>query len=334
MMQRRAFIVALGLGTFGLQGSSSGQPGRRVPRIGIPVFAGTMDEITGPNPSRPSVRALIHGLRELGYVYGRDFETEPRAGEGRPERWPAIAAELVRSEVDVIVAPGPILPALKRATSTIPIVMAAATDPVGDGYARSLGRPGGNFTGLSLQEVDGTGTRLELLKELVPGAAPVAVLWNNVNRDSARYWEAAQAAARKGGWTLVKLEIRDVRDLNAAFQTARNARAGGLLAIASALLFNRARQVADLAAGSRLPAMYALRAYVDAGGLMSYGADIDDIWRRAAGFVDKILKGSKPADLPVEQPTKFELVINVRTAMALGIKIPKSVLLRADEVIH
>jgi putative ABC transport system substrate-binding protein len=334
IMDRRVFIGSLALGTLAWPGNARAQPARRVPRIGIPTFAGTIDEITGPDPSRPSIKALLRGLRELGYVYGRDFVTEPRAGEGRPERWPGMAAELVRLQVDVIVAPGPILPALKQATSTIPIVMAAGPDPVGDGFVRSLGRPGGNFTGLSLQEIETTGKRLELLKELVPSAVPVAVLWNNVNPNSPRYWQAAEAAARKRGWKLLKLEIRDAGELEGAFKTAMSARAGALLTLASTLLFHRIRQVAELAATNRLPAMYELRPYVEAGGLMSYSADIDEIWRRAAAFVDKILKGARPGDLPIEQPTKFELVINLKTARALGLTIPQSLLLRADQVIE
>ena len=310
------------------------QPGAKVPRIGILSFAGPTAEIAGPAPRRPSASQLLRGLRDLGYVYGRDFVTEPRGAEGRPELWPGQAAELVRLQVDVIVAPGPYLPALKRATSTIPIVMAAAGDPVGDGYARSLGRPGGNITGLSLQEIETTGKRLELLKELVPSAMPIAVLWNNVNPNSARYWQAAEAAALKRGWKLVKLEIRDAGELERAFTTAARARAGALLTIASPLLFGRARQLAELAAANRLPAMYDLPEYVEAGGLIGYGADLDEVWRRAATFVDKILKGTSPAELPIEQPSKFNLVLNLKAAKALGLTIPPSLLARVDQVIE
>jgi putative ABC transport system substrate-binding protein len=334
MMDRRAFIGSLALGALARPGDARAQTARGVPRIGILSFAGTAAEITGPDPSRPPIKALLSGLRELGYVYGRDFVTEPRAGEGRPERWPALGAELVRLQVDVIVAPGPNLAGLQQATSTIPIVMAAAPDPVGDGFVQSLGRPGGNFTGLSLQELETTGKRLELLKELVPSAAPVAVLWNNVNPNSPRYWQAAEAAAGKRGWKLLKLEIRDAGEVVAAFKTATSARAGALLTIASTLLFGRARQVAELAAANRLPAMYELRTYVEAGGLISYGADVNEIWRRAATFVDKILKGAKAAELPVEQPSKFELVLNLKAAKALGLTIPPSLLARADQVIE
>jgi putative tryptophan/tyrosine transport system substrate-binding protein len=334
MMDRRVFIGSLGLGALAWPHPARAQPARGVPRIGVLSFAGTTAEITGPDPSRPSIKALLRGLRELGYVYGRDFVTEPRAGEGRPERWPVMVADLVRLQVDVIVAPGPNLPLLKRATTTIPIVMAAGPDPVGDGYVQSLGRPGGNFTGLSLQEIDTTGKRLELLKALVPSAAPVAVLWNNVHQNSARYWQAAEAAAGRRGWKLLKLEIRNAGELEGAFKTATRARAGALLTIASTLLFGRARQLAELAAANRLPAMYELRAYVEAGGLISYGADVDALWHRAASFVDKILKGAQPAELPVEQPSKFELLLNLKTAKALGLTVPPSLLARVDQVIE
>jgi ABC transporter substrate binding protein len=203
MMHRRAFLGALGLLSFP---SYTIAQRRNVARIGILSFAGTTADLTGPEPRRPSAAALLRGLHELGCMYGRDFVTEPRGAEGRPELWPVQAAELVRLQVDVIVAPGPNLPALKRATSTIPIVMAAASDPVGDGYVASLGRPGGNITGLSLQELDISGKRLELLKEVVPSASPVAVLWANVAANSARYWQAVDpsravrgAAARSEG---------------------------------------------------------------------------------------------------------------------------------------
>jgi putative ABC transport system substrate-binding protein len=333
-MDRRVFIgSSLALGTFARPRVPSGQPGSKVARIGILGFSGTVADMVGPEPTRPSVKAFLIGLRELGYVYGRDFVTEARAGEGRPELWPAMAAEMVRLKVDVILAPNPNLETLKRATATIPIVMTAASDPVGDGYIQSLGRPGGNFTGLSLQEIDTTGKRLELLKELVASAAPVGVLWNNWRPESIRYWQAAEAAASKRGWKLLKLEIHNAGDLEGAFKTATAARASGVLMMATRLFYGRARQVAELAAASRLPVMYDLRQYVEAGGLICYGADVTETWRRAAVYVDKILKGAKPADLPVEQPSKFELVINRKAAAALGLTIPPALLARANEVI-
>ena len=332
-MDRRAFIGSTALGALLRPRSTGAQPARKVARIGLLSFAGTAQEMSGPEPTRPSVKALLQGLRELGYVYGRDFVTEARGGEGRPALWPRMVAEIVGLPVDVIVAPGPILATLKRATATIPIVMAGASDPIGDGYIQSLSRPGGNLTGLSLQEFDTIGKRLELLKELVPSPAPVAVLWNNWRPESIRYWQAAETAAQRRGWKLLKLEVRDASEVEGAFKTATDARAGSLLMIASRLFFGRAKQLAELAARSRLPVMYDLAEYVEAGGLISYGADVVDLWRRAAVYVDKILKGARPGELPVEQPSKFALVINRKAAAAIRLTIPPALLARADEVI-
>jgi putative ABC transport system substrate-binding protein len=329
-MDRRAFIGRLALGTLAVPRPARAQPARKVHRIGI-LGLGVTPEMVGPQPRNPFTNALLRGLRELGYAYGEHFVTEPRGGESRPERYPSLAAELVRLQVDVIVAAGPMLPALKQATSTIPIIMAASSDPVGEGLVQSLGRPGGNFTGMSLQLVETTGKRLELLKELVPSAAPVAVLWDRASLPSR---QAAEAAAQERGWKLLSLEIRDAAEIEGIFKAATDARAGALLVFASVFLYPHARRIAELAANSRLPAMYVLRLYVDAGGLISYSADLNEIWRRAAVFVDKILKGAKPAALPVEQPTKFELVVNMRAAKALGLTIPPSILLRADQVIE
>jgi putative ABC transport system substrate-binding protein len=257
--------------------------------------------------------------------------SEPRGADGRPERFPALAAELVGLQVDVIVAVGFALPALKQATSTIPIVMAAASDPVSSGFVQSLARPGGNMTGMSFGGRELHGKRLEMLKELVPGAAPVAVLWE---RGGLLNWQAAETAARARGWKLLSLELGSAGEIEAAFKAAADARAGALFVFATAPLFVHARQVAELAARYRLPAMYELRRFVEVGGLMSYGVDDNDIWRHASRYVDKILKGAKPADLPVEQPTKFLMIINLKTAKALGLTIPQSLLLRADEVIE
>jgi ABC-type uncharacterized transport system substrate-binding protein len=256
--------------------------------------------------------------------------TEPRGGEGRSERWASLAAELVGLQVDVIVASGLMLQPLKHASPTIPIVMAASDDPVAAGLIRSLAQPGGTFTGLSHQMVDTTGKRLELLKELVPGSAPVAVL----REPTSLSWPVAEAAARERGWKLLSLEIRGPDELERAFKAVTDARAGSVLLTAGGLFFRHARRVVDLAARSRLPAMYPHRMYTEVGGLISFSNDLVEVWRRAAVFVDKILKGAKPGDLPVEQPTKFELVVNMRTAKALGLTIPPSVLVRADEVIQ
>ena len=331
-MNRRAFISSVAFGAVAVPRVTPGQPVRKVSRIGILSLAATTSDLVGPQPRSAFVTALLRGLGELGYVYGEHFTTEPRAAEGRLERFPTLAAELVRLQVDVIVAAGPAVPALKQATSTIPIVMGGSSDPVGLGYVHSLGRPGANVTGLSLQAVETTGKRLELLGELVPTAAPVAVLWDR--KSSLRYWQAAEGAAKTRGWKLLSLEIRDASEIEAAFRTAIDARAGALLVTAAGVLVPNARRVAELAEKSRLPAMYELRLYVEAGGLMCYGADLTAIWRRAAVFVDKILKGAKPAALPIEQPSKFELVINLGAANSIGLAIPPAMLARADEVIR
>jgi ABC-type uncharacterized transport system substrate-binding protein len=328
-MDRRAFIGGLALVTLAPNGTAA-QPPRKVHRIGM-LGLGPTSDMVGPEPRGPITGAFLRGLRELGYVYGEHFVTEPRGAEDRPERYPDLAAELVRLQVDVIVAPGPPLPALKRATSTIPVVMAGAVDPVGQRLVRSLGRPGENFTGLSSQSAETTGKRLELLKELAPGGASVAVLWD---RSTLRSWQEAETAAQERGWKLLSLELREAAEIEGAFKAATAARAGAILVAAAALLFNRARRVVELAVRSRLPAMYTVRPYVEAGGLISYGADIADIYWRAAGFVDKILKGAKPADLPVEQPTKFELVINLKAAKSLGLTVPPPVLSRADQILQ
>jgi putative ABC transport system substrate-binding protein len=270
-------------------------------------------------------------MKDLGYVYGEQYVTEPRGAGGNPDLFPELAAELVRLKVDVILAGGgPTVPALKQATTTIPIVMAASGDPVADGYVRSLAHPGGNITGFSFQSTEATAKRLELLKEIVPGAAPVAVFWSE---GSIQNRKAAEGIARKRGWKILLVEIRDAGAIEAAFKMASDGHANAVLVLAG-VLFTRAPQVAELAVRNRLPAMYDLRQYVDAGGLISYGANLNQIWRQPAGFVDKIFKGAKPGDLPIEQPTKFELVINLKTARALGLTIPQSLLLRADEVIQ
>ena len=329
-MNRRAFVGGATVGLLAAPHVMLAQPARRVARIGLLGLA-TTAEVIGPHPKSRSAEAFLRGLRELGYVYGEHFVTEARGAEARPERFPALVADLIRLRVDVIVAAGPALSALKQATSTIPVVMAASSDPVAQGLVQSLGRPGGNFTGLSFQSVETTGKRLELLKELVPGAALVAVLWSPSNLPN---WQAAEAAARQQRWKLLSIEIHDASEIEGAFKTATASRAGALLVYAAGILYPHARRVAELAARHRLPALYELRQYVEAGGLISYGAEINDIWQRAASFVDKILKGTRPADLPIEQPSEFELVINLKTAQALGLSIPPSLRLRADEVLQ
>jgi putative ABC transport system substrate-binding protein len=329
-MDRRTLVRAVAAGSAAILLAARAQHARKVYRIGVFGIRYTAAEMVGPKPRSPPVDALLAGLRELGYVYGEHFVTEPRSAEGQIERFVDLAVELVRLQVDVIVAPGPSLAALRQVTSTVPIVMAGAEDPVGLGVVKSLAHPGGNFTGLSNQDVEVTVKRLALLKELVPGAAPVAVLWNPASLPS---WQAVETSARLRGWRLLSFEVRDASEIDAAIKAATGARAGALLPVGG-LVYRHAQRIADLAAKSRLPAFYSNRVQVGDNGLISYGADLNVIWRRAAVFVDKILKGAKPADLAVEQPTKFELVINLKTAKALGLTIPQSLLLRADEVIE
>ena len=326
LMDRRGFIGSLALGTLSMSRRLQAQSARKPYLVGI-VSAGLTADMIGPDPRAPTVRALLQGLRQLGYIYGEHYVTEPRAGEGKPERFPILAAELVRLGVDVIVAAGPALPALKQTTKSIPIVMAASSDPVADGLIQSLGHPGGNITGLSHQSAETTGKRLELLKEFVPGATTVAVLWDRSARFS---WQAAETVARMRGWKLLSLEIRDAGEIEGAFRSASGARAGALLVLTGQIAYPHRHRIAELAARSRLPAMYDLRPYVEAGGLTSYSADLIEIWRRAADFVDRILKGAKPADLAIEQPTKFDLVINRKTAKTLGLTIPQSLQLQAE----
>jgi putative ABC transport system substrate-binding protein len=326
MMKRRWLIGTGALWVASL--ASHAQSARKVYRIGI-FGLGMVGDGLWPQPRSPTVAALLRGMRELGYVYGENFVTELRSAESRPERYPAAAAELVGLQVDVIVAPGPGLAALKQATSTLPIVMAGAVDPVGDGLVLSLGRPGRNFTGLSNQSVETTGKRLQLLKKMAPGAAPVAVLWDQTARQSL---QAAESAARERGWKLLPIGVRAPGELEAAFKAATNAHAGALL-VMGGLAFAQRRRMVELAATHRLPAMYPNLDYAGLGGLIAYGADLNEIWRRAAAFVDKILKGARPADLPVEQPTKFGLAINLKSAKALCLTLAQALLLRADEVI-
>jgi putative ABC transport system substrate-binding protein len=291
------------------------------------------------------IQAFQQGLRELGYVEGQNVAIEHRYAEGRAERLPALAAELVRLKVDVIVvdACGAPLTAASQATSTIPIVVAACNeDLVATGLISSLARPGGNITGLSELTPELGAKRLELLKEAVPKVKRVAVLWNPTSSErfsaNSRFWSSdwieMRAATQVLGMTLQSVEIRGPEDFDTAFSTMTKERAEALIAFSDPLILLHGTRIADLAAKSRLPAVYASREVVDAGGLMAYGPSISDMFRRAAVYVSKILKGAKPADLPMEQPTKFELVINLKAAKALGLVIPQSLLIRADQVIR
>jgi len=299
----------------------------RTPRIGI---------LIAPSASSFSARveALRRRLRELGYVEGKNIVIEYRYAEGKIERVPDLAAELVRLKVDVIVTSGGerTILAAKKTSATIPIVFAGAGDPVGTGLVSSLARPGGNITGLSTMTPDLDGKRLELLKEAFPKVARVAFLWQPGWRGNLALTDM-EAAAKALGVKLLSLEVRSLDDFESAFARAKRERAQALITSIGGLITTQQRQVLDFAVKNRLPAMYPGSEFVEAGGLMSYGPNYTDLFRRAADFVDKILKGTKPADLPIEQPKKFEFVINLKSAKEIGVAIPPNVLARADQVL-
>ncbi len=298
-----------------------------IPRIGI---------LIAPSASILSARveAFRQRLRELGYVEGKNIVIEYRYAEGKLERLPDLAAELVRLKVDVIVTAGPATLAAKKASATIPIVFAAANDPVGTGLVSSLARPGGNITGLSIMAPDLDGKRLELLKEAFPKVARVAFLWQPAGSRGNLALTEMEAAAKALGVKLQSLEVRGLDDFDSAFARAKRDGAQALITTHNPLITTQQRQVLDFAAKNRLPAMYPDSEFVEAGGLMSYAPNYTDLFRRAADFVDKILKGTKPADIPVEQPTKFEFVVNLKAAKQIGVTVPPNVLARADRVIR
>jgi putative tryptophan/tyrosine transport system substrate-binding protein len=301
------------------------QPGK-ISRIGFLPSSGNA------NDPGIEVRAFQQRLRDLGYIEGKNILIEYRYAEGKADRVPSLVAELVQLKVDVLVvgSPGAVQEA-KRATKTIPIVMVITQDPVAAGYVDSLARPGGNITGITRLTRDLAGKRLELLKEAVPTTSRVGVLWSGAGRGFKGY----EAAARTLKIPLQSLEVRTPNpDFEGVFQTAKQGRANALIAVSNIRITGYQKRIADLAIKNRLPSMNETDKWVDAGGLMSYGADDADSFQRAAVYVDKILKGTKPADLPVEQPTKFEFVINLKTAKALNLTIPQSVLFRADRVIR
>ena len=279
--------------------------------------------------------AFQRGMRELGYIEGKNIDIEQRYVAGQFEKIPELAAELVRLKVDVLVVYGDsAILAAKNATSTIPIVMTVHPDPVGDGIVASLARPGGNVTGLSDLHTVLVTKRLEILKEVVPSASRIAVFFHAANPTLLRQLKDIQDIAPAFRVTVLSVPVTGPDDFDRAFTMMRKERAAGLMVLGSPLIGIHRRQILDLAAKSRLPAIYTVRENPDAGGLMSYGANFHELWRRAATYVDKILKGVKPADLPVEQPMKFELVINLKTAKQIGLTIPPNVLARADKVIR
>lgn len=325
-MKRREFLTLVGVATAARPLAARAQQPAKLPTIG---FFGT----TSPSTWTPWTAAFVQRLRELGWVEGRSAAIEWRWAEGRSERFAEIAAELVRLKVDVIVTSGGGVPAAKQATSVIPIVFPLAADPLGGGLVASLSRPGGNVTGLSQQAADLAGKRLDILREILPSLRRLAILTDVGIAQSVVETNEVQVAARSFGIEVAKLEIRHAEDIAPAFEALKDG-ADALYVCTGPLTNTQRIRINTLANVARMPTMHGSRPYVEAGGLVSYGPDIADLFRRAAEYVDKILRGTKPGDLPVEQPTKFELVINLATAKALGLKIPEAFLLRADEVIE
>jgi len=326
-VKRREFITLLGGATAVWPLAAHAQQPAKLPTIGF-LGANTRSFDSQRQP------AFVERLRELGWIEGRTIAIEYRWAEGSVNRAAELAAEFVRLKVDVIVTSGtPQVLAAKQATSVIPIVFAAVGDPVGAGVVATLARPGGNATGLSLQQTETTGKRLELLREVIPGLRRLAIIANSDNLSAVLEVREAQAAARALGLDVVTSEIQRREDIAPAFEALKG-RVDALYVAADPLLNTNRMRVAILAVGARLPTMYSIREPIETGGLIYYGPNFADLNRRAADFVDKILRGTKPGDIPVEQPTKFDLVINLSTAKALGLTIPEAFLLRADEVIE
>ncbi len=324
-LKRREFISLLG-GAAAWPVSARAQQATKLPTIG---YLGSATLAT----ESQRMAAFVQRLRELGWIEGRTVVIDYRWAEGRTERYAEIAAEFVRLKVDVIVTVGGAVGAAKQATATIPIVFAGAGDPVGSGMVASLAQPGGNVTGLSVQSIDLAGKRLEILREIFPDVRRLAIIGNVEYAATVLEMGEAQAAARALGLEVVRSEIRRAEDLAPAFEALKGAAQALYVCPDATINANHAR-INTLALGARLPTMHGVRDYVEAGGLMAYGPNLPDLYRRAANYVDKILRGAKPADLPVEQPTKFDLVINLVTARALGLEMPATLLARADEVIE
>ncbi len=329
-MDRRAFISGATLALLAAPLAARAQEAGRVRRIGILTF--------GSRSSLSPFDSLLHllqRLRELGYVEGQNLTVDWRSVEDRVDRFPDLAAELVRLKVEVIVVPStqPAL-AAKRATTTIPIVMTTSSDPVETGLVSSLARPGGNITGLTISGGELSGKRLEVLKETLPKISRVAVLVQPTNTTHTLFIRETEVAARTLGVKIQRADARTPEDIEGAFAAIRGTGADALIVFPDPIFYRERTRIGEFSTKSRLPAMFGHRGFVDAGGLMSYAPSYPDLGRRAATYVDKILKGATPSDLPVEEPTKFELVINVKTAKVLGLTIPPSLLLRADQVIE
>ena len=329
--ERIMLIVTLWVALLAAPFAVEAQPAGRVPRVGY------LSPLSGSDPQvQRSLDVFRQALRELGHVEGQSVAIEYRFAEGKYERLPDLATELVHLKVDVIVATTGVPPvqAAQRATKTIPIIMIGPADPVAAGLVASLPRPGGNITGLAVISHELVGKELELLREVVPKVSTVGVLWNPTNPGNVTQLRGAEAAARTLGMRVQPVEARSPGEIDRAFMAMTREGAGALLVLLDAVLLEQRGMIADLAAKNRLPAIYPQKEYVDVGGLMSYGVSIVDLYRRTATYVDKILKGARPADLPVQQPTKFELVINLKTAKQIGLTIPPNVLARAERVIR
>ncbi len=330
MTTRREFIGTLAGGLLAAPLAAEAQQAGKVWRIGLLETGRTF----APE-SLPNHKALMQGLQEHGYIVGQNMLIEIRGAAGKQERLPELAAELVRLRVDILVTPGTLTTlAAKRATTALPIVMVGVGDPVGTGFAASLARPGGNITGLSDLNPDLSAKRLELLKEVLPKLARAAVLLNPDHPPNVAQLRETQAAARILGVQLQTLEVRRSDDFERAFAAIARERGGAVVILPDGFTVAHQDQIAELALRHRLPTMFGLRSHVAAGGLMAYGANQASLNRQAASYIDRILKGAKPADLPIQQATEFELVINLKTAKALGLTIPRSLLLNADEVIQ
>jgi len=325
---RWLFLASLVLALLAAPLAAAAQPPSKIPRIG---YLGA----DSPSAGAPLLEAFRQGLRELGYIEGQNIFIDYRWAEGRPDRFPTLAAELIQLKVDVIVTRSNAgVAALQQATRTTPIVVTGMGDPVGSGFVASLARPGGNITGFSSLSEELGGKWLELLKEAVPNVSRVAVLAVSQTSAQRTQWRKIQAAAQALKVTPQRQEVAGPDEIEHAFAGFNKARAQGLVVLPHAVTIERRTQIVGLAAKHRLPVMYPSSLFVEAGGLMSYGANQADLHRRAATYVDKVLKGAKPADLPVQQPTRFELVLNMKTAKALGIKFPQTILIRAEQVIQ
>jgi putative ABC transport system substrate-binding protein len=330
MNKRRKLVLAIGANVLAVPLASFAQQRSKVGRVGFlsarsrPVSLDS-DEYGG----------FPQGMRELGYVEGKNLVIDWRYAEGKYERLPELLAELIRLKVDVIVAPGsPVISAVQKAGTNVPIVVVNAQDPVGSGLIKSLARPGGNITGLSSLAVDIGPKHLEMLLGMVPKLTRVAILVNFDNPSHSVTLKNIQAAAQKVNARIFPVDARTAPEIEKAFSAMTRAKAEGVIVARDALFVQQARQIAELTTKNRLPAISGIREYMEAGGLIIYGPNSTDSFRRAATYVDKIFKGAKPGDLPVEQPTRFELIVNMKTAKALGIAIPQSILVRADKVIE